>query len=138
MSFVWRPWFEKLTLGLVATAFTVIGVLHFVRPAPFVAIIPPFFPEPLALVYVSGVFEVLGGLGVLLPATRRWAAWGLIALLIAVYPANIYHAFGDVAVDGTPAPLAYHIIRLPMQLVLIAWVYQIVRWERVTGDSRRG
>jgi len=131
-----RSWFRPLTLGLFALAFTAIGVLHFVRPEPFVQIVPPFLPWPLGLVYISGVFEILGGLGLLIPKVRLWAAWGLIALLVAVFPANIYHAVANVPLAGEQASLAYHIIRLPMQLVLIAWLYQVVRWERQARVSR--
>ena len=66
-----------------------VGVLHFVRPKAFVRIVPKFLPTPLALVYISGFFEILGGVGLLIPETRTWAAWGLIALYVAVFPANI-------------------------------------------------
>lgn len=86
------------------------------------AIVPPFFPKAHELVLVSGLFEILGGLGVMLPQTRKFAGWGLIALLIAVFPANIYMAldtekFGKVV----PAPILYG--RLPLQFLLIAWVW---------------
>lgn len=133
MSGELSPWtrrFRRGSVALIAGAFVAIGVVHFVNPEPFVAIMPPFIPWKLGLVYVSGVFEILGGLGVALRPTRRMAAWGLMALLVAVFPANIYHAVGDIEVAGMQMPLAYHLVRLPMQLVLIAWVYQLVRWER--------
>ena len=121
-------WYHRLwPFGLAALSFgfVAIGILHFVKPEPFVDIVPPFLPEPLLLVYISGVAEIAGGLGVLLPRTRRLAAWDIIALLVAVFPANIYHAVANVEMGGSSMPLAYHIIRLPMQLVLIfwAWIY---------------
>lgn len=125
-----RALLYKLSLGAFALAFLVVGSLHFIRPDDFVAIMPPFLPAPLLLVYISGVAEIAGGLGLLYPPTRRWAAWGLVALLVAVFPANIYHAVADVPVAGTRAPLAYHVVRLPMQLVLIYWAWRFTRARR--------
>ena len=84
------PPLQLAALWLLAIFMVAIGVLHFVRPKPFVRIVPKFLPAPLALVYISGFFEILGGIGLLIPETRAWAAWGLIALYIAVFPANIY------------------------------------------------
>lgn len=86
------------------------------------AIMPPFVPAHRELVLVSGIFEVLGGVGVMLPQTRRAAGWGLVALLLAVFPANVYmavdtHKFGKLA----PAWALY--ARLPLQFVLIWWIY---------------
>jgi uncharacterized membrane protein len=76
---------DRVLLALLALLMTTMGVLHFVAPTPFVQIIPPQLPEPLLLVYVSGLFEIAGGIGVLLPKTRRAAAWGLILLYLAVF-----------------------------------------------------
>jgi len=123
----WRERLWWVGLWLMGLAFATAGVLHFTNPAPFVAIIPPWLPSPLTLVYLSGVAEIGLGLGVLVPKTRRLAAWGLVALLIAVFPANIYHAVADVPMGGSTMPLAYHIVRLPMQLVLIAWAWLYTR-----------
>ncbi|MFO0746756.1 MAG: DoxX family membrane protein [Myxococcota bacterium] len=120
----------QLSLGALSLVFVGVGTLHFVRPDDFVAIIPPFLPAPLLLVYVSGVAEIGLGLAVLHPRTRRLAAWGLVALLIAVYPANIYHAVADVPVGGSHAPLVYHVVRLPLQLVLIWWAWRFTRPRR--------
>ncbi|HYW52062.1 MAG TPA: DoxX family protein, partial [Gemmatimonadaceae bacterium] len=75
-----------LITGLV---FVVAGILHFVMPQFYMAIMPRYLPSRLMLVYVSGVFEILGGLGLLLPATRTLAAIGLILLLLAILPANV-------------------------------------------------
>ena len=121
-----KLWIQRVALGLAALVFVGAGVMHFVRPAFFVAIVPPFLPAPLALVYVSGVFELLGGVGLLIPRARRWAAYGLIALLIAVFPANIYMAVEAerFAAELKVSPAALF-VRLPIQLVLIAWVYAI-------------
>lgn len=102
-----------------------IGSVHFLSPGGFVKIVPDFLPEKLALVYVSGFFEILGGLGLLIPGTRKVAGWGLIALLLAVFPANVYHALAKVELGGLPSNPLYHIIRLPSQgllIGLVAWV----------------
>ena len=69
--------FKLFALWALALAMISIGTLHFVRPKPFVRIVPKFLPAPLALVYISGFFEIVGGVGLLIPATRIAAVWGL-------------------------------------------------------------
>ncbi|WP_245916117.1 DoxX family protein [Merismopedia glauca] len=98
------------------------GILHFVKPEQFARIVPPPFP-PLLSVYVSGFFEILGGIGLLIPLVSSAAAWGLIALFIAVFPANIYMAMHNIKLDGIPQNPALYWGRLPLQAVLIAWAY---------------
>jgi uncharacterized membrane protein len=95
------------------------GGAHFRLPEGFVKIVPPGLPNKRGLVYLSGVCEILGGLGLLLPRTRKAAGWGLIGLLAAVFPANIYHAVGKVEVGGIPSSPLYHAVRLPMQVGLV-------------------
>ena len=108
---------------VVASMFYVgAGLMHFLRPAPYVKIMPPFLQWPLELVYVSGAAEVAGGLGLLAPTLRRAAAWGLVALLVAVFPANIYMALAQVQVTANPAPGWLLWARLPLQALLIWWV----------------
>ena len=87
-------------------------------------IVPPFFPAPRTLVALSGVFEILGGLGVMVPQTRRAAGWGLIALLIAVFPANIYMAI-DAEKFGKSLPAWALWGRLPLQFFLMYWVWAV-------------
>ena len=94
---------QSLTRLVLAALFVAAGVAHFRTPEPFVKIVPPYLPSPYVLVYVSGIFEILGGLGLLLPATRLIAGWGLIALLLAVFPANIYMATAGVKIGGFPS-----------------------------------
>ena len=77
-----------------------IGISHFYNSAFFLKIMPPQFPFHLASVYLSGFFEVVFGIGILFQITRRYASWGIILLLIAVYPANIYLAFNEEAQLG--------------------------------------
>lgn len=119
----------KRPLRYVMGAFYVVaGTMHFVLPNVYVQIIPPFFPRRLALVYLSGLAEVGLGIGVMLPRTRRLAAWGLIALLVAIFPANIYMATHDVTLTGVPAWAsdpsdATAWARLPFQAVFILWAY---------------
>ncbi len=108
-------------LVLVAVLFVAVGVRHFTHPDFFIAIVPPYLPAPAALVYVSGFFEILGGIGVLVPATRKWAGYGLLALLVAVYPANIHMALNpDQFPDMTPTALW---VRMPFQFVFAALVW---------------
>ena len=101
-----------------------IGVSHFYNTAFFLKIMPPRFPFHLASVYVSGFFEVVFGIGILFEITRKYASWGIILLLIAVYPANIYLAFNEEAQQaiGISSFLASW-VRLPIQFVLIALAY---------------
>jgi uncharacterized membrane protein len=77
---------------LFSALFLLSGSLHLVIPGIYIRIVPPLLPAPLVLVYLSGVAEIAGGLGLLLPVTRHAAAWGLVILLLAVWPANIYMA----------------------------------------------
>jgi uncharacterized membrane protein len=106
-----------------------VGIMHFVDPAPFVRIVPPFLPAPLALVYVSGVCEIAGGVGLLPKKTRTLAGWGLIALYVAVFPANIHMALHNIPFGDEPVPPAMLWGRLPLQLVFIAWAYWVSRPE---------
>ena len=105
-----------VTLGFV-------GVLHFAIPEPFVKIVPAQLPYPLELVYISGFFEILGAIGLLVPPVSRAAAWGIIALFIAVFPANINMAVNHIHIDGIPDSPWFQAVRLPFQAVLIAWAW---------------
>ena len=110
----------------MAALFLTSGTLHFVRPRLFEAIVPPQLGDPRALVALSGAAEIAGALGLLIPQTRRAAGLGLIALLLAVWPANIFLAleaerFRRVA----PAWLLW--ARVPLQLALIGWVERVSR-----------
>jgi uncharacterized membrane protein len=108
------------------------GISHFTNAGFFRQIVPPFLPAPDALVVVSGIAEIVLGVLVMVPATRRMAAWGIIALLVAVYPANVYQAIAaPVLVDppawiGQPSRAAL-VGRLPVQFVLIYWAWRYTR-----------
>jgi uncharacterized membrane protein len=113
---------ENARLATGAT-FVLTGISHFAIPEKFLEMMPPFLPAPLFLVYLSGVFEILGGIGLMVSKTARLAAFGLILLLLAVFPANIYVALNNVPLGGFMSYPVYQWLRLPMQIVLIAWVW---------------
>lgn len=116
----------KSILKYVFGIFFVVGGLnHFVSPAFYLKIMPPYVPWHLFFVYLSGLFEVACGALLLVPRFTRAAAWGLIALLVAVSPANI-HMATHAAVYPDIAPVVLW-LRLPLQLVLIAWAYLYTR-----------
>ena len=104
----WLPasWPKRISLFLLAAFFTYAGVGHFTNEAFFLAIVPPWLPYPLLMVQISGVAEIAGGVGILIPQLRRLAGWGLLALLVAVYPANIHMALASRAVPGDDAERA--------------------------------
>ena len=120
-----------LSLILIAAIFMTSGVLHLVKPSWYMSIMPPWVPAPLALVLISGVFEILGAAGVLIPMTRVAAGWGLIALLVAVFPANIQMLLNARAEHASPAWQLALVARLPLQPALIYWVYgAAIRYRR--------
>jgi uncharacterized membrane protein len=119
---------KTLVLYLLSLGMVAIGLLHFLRPEPFVRIVPGVLPAPLLLVYVSGFFEIAGGLGLLLERTRRSAAWGLVALYVAVFPANINMAVREIQLsEGGNIPIWAMWARLPLQALFIAAAYWFTR-----------
>jgi uncharacterized membrane protein len=107
----------------MALLYVLAGIRHFTHPGFYMPIMPHYPPWHAPIVFVSGVAEVALGVGLVIPRTTRLAAWGVIALLIAVFPANIYMWTADVHIDGQAIPPFFHAIRLPMQAVLIAWAF---------------
>lgn len=116
------------TIGraFVTIAMVIVGVMHFVNPEPFTRIVPQELPEPKLLVYVSGVFEIALGLAIQIPKIRKLAGWGLVALYVAVFPANINMAVRHIELTpGEPISPLVAWGRLPFQIVFIAlaiWV----------------
>ncbi len=108
---------------VLSIAMVAVGALHFVEPASFVRIVPPFLPAPEALVAISGVAEIAGGIGILIARFRRAAGMGLIALYICVFPANVYMAVANVQLPGGHIPTWALWTRLPFQFVFIAWAW---------------
>jgi uncharacterized membrane protein len=108
---------------IIGIVFISIGIYHFVNPGFFLRIMPDYIPNHKAMVFWSGVAEVLGGIGILIPFTKTYAAWGLILLLIAVFPANIDMFLKAYQKQGWSLYTWLTLLRLPLQFVLIYWVY---------------
>ncbi len=110
---------------VLASVFIVAGVLHFVFTPAYLRLMPAYLPAPLFLVRVSGVCETLGGIGLLIPAAQQFAAWGLVALLIAVFPANLTMVTDPARFPSIPQWAAW--ARLPLQLPIIWWAWLYTR-----------
>jgi uncharacterized membrane protein len=131
--------FQLAMRWVLSTFMVLIGTAHFTHGPMFASIVPPFMPYRLALVYLSGAIEI--GLGILLsiPRTQRFAAWSLVALFIAVYPANIYMALHPgLEIVGKPAWLpqpseAAGFIRLPFQFALLYWAWLYTKVPKAAG-----
>jgi uncharacterized membrane protein len=108
------------------------GGMHFISPDFYLKIMPSYLPLHRELVFLSGVFEVALGALLLIPRFSRLAAWGIIALLIAVFPANIYVYQNQ---DVLAAPPVFHLLRLPLQGVFILWAYWHSRRFTVTESN---
>lgn len=124
--------FTTISRGLLGLFFVIAGILHFVFTPEYLSVMPPWLPWHRALVIVSGLCEIAGGLGVLIPATRRWAGYGLIALCVAVLPANVQML---LAAQAAPAAYASHLwvamlwTRLPLQGLLMFWIWRSTRYS---------
>lgn len=114
----------------------VAGILHFVKPRMYEAIMPDFLPAHRELVYASGVAEIAGALGTLHPRTRRPAGLFLIAVLLGVYPANVHMALNPERYPKVPGGQAGLIARLPLQVVMIALVWIATRRDRAPTSAR--
>jgi uncharacterized membrane protein len=101
------------------------GVLHFAVTRFYMRAMPEYLPAPHALVLVSGAAEIAGGVGVMLPGTRREAAWGLVLLLIAVMPANVWMAMHPERFAEVPQWALW--ARLPLQVPLIWWAWRFTK-----------
>ena len=112
------PWH----LYVMAFIYFVAGINHFRNPRLYIKIIPPSFPNPKLLNIISGLAEILLGIGLCIPMISNYAAWGVIAVLIAVFPANIYMFTNQKASMGLPKWVL--LLRIPLQLLLIFWAYQ--------------
>lgn len=116
---------KRISKWIFAAAFVFAGANHFLNPAFYLRIMPPFLPAPLFLVYLSGVIEIALGVLLLVPRFFRFAAYGLIALSIAVFPANIYMA-ANPHLFAEYSPTALY-ARLPLQFVLIVWAFWLAK-----------
>ena len=111
-------------LNFLCALFIFAGTMHFVIPASYASIIPDWVPYPVGMVYLTGLAEIAGGVGLLIGRLRRAAALGLIALLVAVFPANVQMLQDAIAADASPLYQALLFLRLPIQPLLIVWVYR--------------
>lgn len=117
---LFQPSFHRY---LIAGVFILAGILHFLKTDMYVKIMPSYIPKPRAMVYISGVAEVIGGLAIIFPETRVAASIGLMALLLAIFPANIDMAVKAYRNYGLTWYSWLLMLRLPLQFVLIYWVY---------------
>lgn len=111
---------KPVSKWLLASLLVGSGVLHLVWPSAYLRVMPPYLPWPRELVYLSGLIELVLGPLLLVPRCSRLAAWGVIALLVAVFPANVYLYQHQEIVPGPPL---LHLLRLPLQAVLVLWAF---------------
>ena len=116
---------RKLSVFTLSVFFISFGIDHFVNPEFYLSIMPPNLPLKLEAVYISGLFEILGGVGVLIASTRKIASLGLVALLVAVYPANIYMALNPERFPEVSINVLY--FRLVLQFFFFYWAYSVSR-----------
>ena len=115
---------KRILLWIMAAFYSVAGVMHFAHPEYYLPMMPPYLPWHAALIFLSGVAELGLGIAVLVPWLRHWAAWGIILLLIAIFPANIHIALHNVPVFGAQEGAGiWNWVRLPLQGVLILWAW---------------
>ncbi|KZN23378.1 hypothetical protein A4G99_15330 [Haladaptatus sp. R4] len=130
---------ERPLLYVMGLFYTIAGVMHFVVPKVYARIVPPQFPKPVVLVYLSGIAEIVLGIGVMIRRTRRLSAWGIIALLVAVFPANVHMAMSGELPDAVPdwAEDITRIgvwVRLPLQGALVLWAWWYTRETPETAE----
>ncbi len=116
-----NPWHLKL----MAAIYVLAGLNHYLRPGIYKRIIPPYIPFPKAVNYIVGFLEFILGIGLIYEQTQIISAWGIIVLLILVFPSNVYMLREKKARLGVPKWLL--ILRLPLQLLLILWAYYYIR-----------
>lgn len=118
---------KEILRAILAISLLIVGITHFTHPVQYARIVPPQLPNSVFWVYLSGVFEIIFAIGLMIPYVSVAAAWGMILLFIAVFPANINQAINSIPIEGIPhSPIAYW-IRLPFQAVLIAWAWWYTR-----------
>ncbi len=131
--------FRTLARWVLGLGFIAAGIPHLTATDSYLPVMPPWLPWPRELVLLSGAGEILGGLGALWPRerVRSAAGWGLVALLVAVFPANLHMALHDVPLGGRHLSPAVRWGRLPFQIVFIAWAWWATRPAK-SADAPRG
>ncbi len=125
---------KRIALLLLTPFFVLAGLNHFKNPNFYMSIMPPYLPAHSELVAMSGLLEILGGVAVLFSTTRKWAGYGLIVLMVLVYPANIYMALQpERFAHMAPRWILY--LRLPIQFVIIAWIYWVTTPDRAKSKT---
>lgn len=123
--------FRAITRWLIIVFYTVAGISHLMAPGAFLTITPDWVPYPNTVIFLTGLCELAGAIGMAIPATRRFAGIMLALYALLVFPANIKHAMDYVAVNGIGPGLSYHAPRLMLQPVFIWWALfaaDIVNW----------
>lgn len=127
-------WVHLVLLIALSLLFINIGIDHFVNPDFYRSIMPAYLPMHTEAIYISGFFEILGGVAILFPKLRSMAGWGLVLLLIVVFPVNIHMAVNpDLFPD---IPLSFLYIRLVLQFIIIYWTYFTTRLQQLDGLQR--
>ncbi len=122
--------FKKPARYITGAIFIFAGLNHFLNPEFYIQMIPPFLPEPAILNILSGIAEMILGIGLMVPMTVNLAVYGLIALLIAIFPANV-QMLHDAMNSPTPIfPVWLLVLRLPLQALMIAWVYWLKKEKK--------
>lgn len=124
---------------VMAGAYLAVGIVHIKSPDGFLPIMPDWVPAPRAVVIGTGVAEIAGAIGLMMPALRRAAAWGLAAYAVCVFPANIKHAMEGIEVSGVVLGWAYHAPRLLAQPVIVWWALwagAIIDWPFAKAGAR--
>jgi uncharacterized membrane protein len=123
------PTIKLILKYLLAFGFVLAGINHFINADFYLRMMPSYLPAHLFLIYLSGVFQIALGILLLIPKFSRLAAWGLIALLVAVFPANVYMAMNaEVFPEFSRTAL---FLRLPLQIIFILWAYWFTRRENL-------
>jgi uncharacterized membrane protein len=118
---------KKFAPPLFGIGFITVGVTHFTHTTYFIELMPPYIPNHLLMVFLSGFFEIVLGVGLLFKKARAYSAYGLILLLIAVFPANIHLAISEDAQNALKVSALAATIRLPFQFIFIWIAYRIAR-----------
>jgi uncharacterized membrane protein len=128
---------RRIARWVLALAYLVAGVAHLRSPGGFIAITPGWVPYPAAVIFLTGLAEVAGAVGLMMPPLRKAAGIGLALYALCVWPANINHALNDIAIGGVHLGWAYHGPRLALQPVIIwwaLWAAHVIDWPFARRD----